>query len=130
MHKLFARSCAQYAAIAPHRFRYQKSPCLYPRRVQRRGVKLHELHVFYSTLSPVYHCDTITGGDDRVGRIEVYLPRPAGSEHGSPSDDGLHRLRLLVEGVGTIAPYVGRDAGDRVAEVVLRDEVYRVVMLV
>src|SRR5205085_9571546 len=57
------------------------------RRIERRGVKLHELHVGEPCPGTMSNRETITGGDDGVGGIAEDLATTPRREDGDVGDD-------------------------------------------
>ena len=55
--------------------------------VEHGRVELHELHVAQLGPGAVGHGVAVGGGDRRVGRLAVELPRPAGGQHHGPGPD-------------------------------------------
>ena len=94
-----------------------------PGIVEGRGVELDELHVLQVALGAVGHGDTVSRSDDGVGGGAVDLAVATGGQNGRPGEDLVDLPRFTVHHVAAVALDVGRQAGDDVAQVVLRQEV-------
>src|SRR5208283_4874324 len=93
-HEALQLEVTQVAAFAAERLRQKKS-----RRIlqeQRRGMKLHELHVADLGAGAISHGHAVAGGDRWVRRVAVHLAEPTGGEeHGAGMD--LMRLSGVIE---------------------------------
>ena len=91
---------------------------------------MQELHVFDRSLRAVYHRDAVAGRYGRVGRRMVNIADPAG---GHDRYFGQHRIDFMlfqIQHVSAEAGDVRRAFFDQLAQVVLRQDVDREMMLV
>ena len=93
-------------------------------------MKLYELHILYVPFGTVDHSDAITGCYHRIGCRTVYLSGSACSNDGDPGEYGINVARLFIECIYAIAGNIGREAGNIVPQMMLRNQVYPKKMLV
>ena len=80
VHKLFAFDIPEHRTVPPHSFGYQERRtvgCV----VERRRVKLYELHISDLASCPVYHCYAVARGNERVGSGLVNVAYTACGKH-------------------------------------------------
>src|SRR5690242_18625074 len=87
-HEALAGGVEENRALAAHGLRDQLQRIL--RRVERRWMKLNELHVGEPRARAMSNCETVTRGDHRIRRVAVHLAAAASREDGDVGDD-LHR---------------------------------------
>ena len=75
----------EHRALAAHRLGDERERIL--RRVERRRMELHELHVGERHAGAMRDRVAVAGGDDRIRRVAIDLAAPAGGEHGRVGDD-------------------------------------------
>ena len=96
-HEGFALLIDEHPALAAHRLGDEE---VFRLAVEEAGrVKLDELQVGHPGPGPVGHGHAVTGGDVRVGGVQVDLAAPAGAQHGHPGQAGLHLAGDAVEHV-------------------------------
>ena len=71
--------------------------------MQHGRMELHELHVGNSTLGTVYHSDTVTGGNDRIGGGQIDGSTATRTHHGDLGKISVYLLRLGIQHIGAIA---------------------------
>ena len=129
LHESLARRQAQYAAIASHRLRYEIGRMRLAGVVERRGVKLHKLHVSHRTLRSVHHSHAVARSYYGVRRCLIHGSASPSTHHRHLREIRVHLLRLGVQHIGTITLYVVRLPRHLYAQVVLRYYLYGKVVL-
>ncbi len=102
-HELAARRVHQAPAFTAKRLRDQEALVTV---VERRRVKLDELHVDAAGARAVRHRHPVSAGAGRIGRVKKDPPEASGCQDGLPGHERLDAPRLVVE-------HVGPDAGRR-----------------
>ena len=120
LHERLARGQAQYASVAAHRLGNEICGVCLTGMIERRRVKLYELHVLHRTLGTIYHGFAVAGGNDRICRRLVHGTASAGAHQRHLAKIGVHLLRVGIEHVCPVAFYVGSTARHRYAQMMLR----------
>ena len=92
-------------------------------------VELDELHIADSSFGTVHHCDTVARSDQRVGRVAVDGFATACCHNRHFGQESIDFAGVFVQHVCAVAFDARRIAGDDDAQVVLRDDLYRKVMV-
>ena len=124
LHERFAPEVQQFAALAAYGLADEERLGLGV--VQAGGVKLDELHVGDRGPGAISHGHAVTGGDVRVGGVEVNLAAAARGEDDRPRRVGLDCIGFIVQHANadaavcvTLSKLAGGDQVDR--EMILED---------
>ena len=85
LHEALAVVVHERRALAAHRLRDQRERIF--RRVERRGMELHELHVGERHARAMRDGVAVSGRDDGIRGVAIHLPASAGREHGDVRND-------------------------------------------
>jgi len=110
-HESFAMFVAEDTAITPYRFGNEKRR-RYARLIQRRRMKLYELHIFNSSLGPVHHGHAIACGNFWIGSGSVSLAATTGGQQCYFSNDLFNGIRLQVQYLHAITGDIGCSFGN------------------
>ena len=86
-------------------------------------MELHKLQVLQHSAGTVNHGNAVTGGDDGCSGGAVHIAHAACGKQRYLGEVGVYAVGLGVEGIHSIAFYVGCVLGDSLAQVVLGDDV-------
>ena len=92
-------------------------------------VELHKLHIGNSTLSTIYHRNTITGSYNGVRRSHIDSTHTASTYYCALSEVGIYLLRSRIKDICSVALYVVHVTVYLHAQVVLGDNLYGKVVL-
>ena len=128
LHKFFSVQRTQDTAIPSHRFGDQEARAV--SRMEEGGrVELDALHVADSSFRAIHHCDTVTRSDQRVGRVAVDSFATSCCHNCHFGQERVYLAGVFVQHISAIAFDTRRMTGDDDAQVMLRDDLYRKVMV-
>ena len=116
--EILAFAVAQYCTSTTHSLCNKKGRSL-ARIVKRCRMKLNKLHVLYSTLCPVNHCNTIACNMHRIGRTHISVSTSTSCNQGFLGVNIEYFLIINIVNVCTIAFYVGCSTRDFNAKMML-----------
>ncbi len=121
LHELLTIRQAQNTAITSHCLSDEISRVRFLWIVEDCGMELHEFHVLHLSLCTVYHCNTVAGGDVRIGSGGIYGASTASSHNSHFRQVSIDLAGLWVQDISAIALNVGSAACDSDSKMVLCD---------
>ena len=98
------------------------------RVIQCRWVELYELHIFDNAFGTMYHSNTITRCNVRLGGCGIYCTRTASSHQCDATQIRINLTRLRVNDICSVALFVRRTMCNAHTQMVLRNDLYGKVM--
>ena len=83
-------------------------------------MELDKFHVFYGSLSPVYHRYAVAGSDERIGRGLINSAHAAGRHEGDFGEECIYLTGFQIEHISAVTFDVGSLPRNSYSEVVLR----------
>src|SRR5258708_23702692 len=122
VHELDPIDGFEYTALASHGLADEKG--FGSRMIQTRRMELNKFHVRNGRPGAVSHGHAVSGGNVRVGSVQIYFATTSGGQQCDGSGESIHLARGLVQHIdpeAAVAAYVAEFlAGDQInCEVVL-----------
>ena len=83
-------------------------------------MELDKFHVFYGSLSPVYHRYAVAGSDERIGRGLINSAHAAGRHEGDFGEECIYLTGFQIEHISSVTFDVGSLPRNGYSEMVLR----------
>ena len=129
LHELLTIRQSQHTAISTHCLSNQKRRMGFRWIIKDCGMELYELHILYSSLGSIDHCDAIASSNHRIGCHCIDRSHTSCSHKCNLTQERINLFGIGIEDISTVTLYIRRPACNLYAQMVLRDNLNSIMIL-